>query len=321
MSRSTDLALVESTILDTREAFEARLTDRSLNFDSEAGFALQLLSKSDYALGVALKQQQSVVNAVTNVAAIGLSLNPALKHAYLVPRKDGNGVVQILLDVSYMGLVELAMSCGAIRLAQAKLVHEGDARFIDNGPGLAPTHEYDPRSKSRGPVACVYVAAKLPSGDWHTEIMTVDDINAIRDRSDAYKAVQSGRAKSCPWTTDWEEMAKKTVAKRASKWWRGGDGRLEKAIHYLNTDGGEGLANVDGRAADVTSQAAGFDPDAWIRKAQATKTEAELTAVYGQAMEAAAVVRDKPGAVRFKQAALAHREVLRNNTIDMPEAA
>lgn len=40
--------------------------------------------------------------------------------------------------------------------------------------------------------------------------MTFDEIEAIRKRS---KASSSG-----PWKTDWDEMAKKTVFRRASKW-------------------------------------------------------------------------------------------------------
>ena len=45
-----------------------------------------------------------------------------------------------------------------------------------------------------------------------------------------------------------EEMIKKTVVKQASKYWPTSD-RLSKAIHHLNTDAGEGLAELAGNSA------------------------------------------------------------------------
>lgn len=312
------LTVVSNDIFDTREAFEARLVDRSMNFEAEAGFAIQIISGSDYMLKAAYSNRQAVVNAVQNVAAIGLSLNPAKKHAYLVPRKPGNGGgVQVCLDISYMGLIELAVASGSVLWAQAKVVHMADG-FEDNGPGALPTHKFNPFAKDRGEIIGVYAVAKLASGDYLSETMSVDDINAIRDRSEAWKS-----GKTCPWRTDWSEMGKKTVIKRASKYWPKTD-RLQQGIHYLNTDGGEGLADLVVNAPAPPAPPAGaapFDPDAWIRKALVTKTEQELTSVYGQAMADAAKVRDRDGATRFKEAALKHRESIRTNTIDMKEAA
>lgn len=310
---SSDRELITLDIYDqqTRDAFQARLADVSLNFEAEAGFAVQIITSSDYMLKAAMSNRTAVVNAVTNLASIGLSLNPARKQAYLVPRKPRHDQpVQVCLDISYMGLVELAVSCGAIVLAQARVVYENDQTFVDNGPGLAPTHVYDPRSSDRGAPACVFVAAKLPSGDWHTEIMSVGEINKIRDRSEAWKS-----GKSNPWKTDWEEMAKKTVAKRASKWWRGRGNteRLDNAIHHLNTDGGEGLAELAPNVHGPT----GFDVSYWVRKAEATKTDAACMSIYLAGIESATAAKDLLGAKEFKRKVVAHRTALKNaNTID-----
>jgi recombination protein RecT len=314
---NNQLAVIEEEIFSCREAFEARLVDRTMNFDAEAGFALQILRQSSYTLDIAYKQRQSVINAVTNVAALGVTLNPAKKHAYLVPRKPKSGEAsQICLDISWMGLIDLAVRYGAIQWAQAHVVYERDS-FKLRGYDQPPQHDYNPFSRDRGQVVGAYVVAKLPSGDFLTEVMNVDEIHTIRDRSEAWKS-----GKTCPWKTDYTEMVRKTVVKRASKYWQGRDssGRLEQAIHYLNTDGGEGLADM--AANDPQPPAATkFDADAWIARARKARTEKELTTLYGQAIAEAATVRDKPGAERFKAAALAQREHIRNNTIDMDQAA
>ncbi|SOE49091.1 recombinase RecT [Orrella dioscoreae] len=237
-----NIAVIQQDIYGTREEFAAVLTDQSLNFDKEAGFAIQVLQGSDYALGIAMQNRQSVINAVTNVAAIGISLNPAKKQAYLVPR-DG----RICLDISYMGLMDLAIATGSIRWGQARVVHEHDHFELD-GFDKQPVHRYAPFSKQRGEIVGVYVVVKTADGDYLTDTMSVDDVNAIRDRSSAWKAWVS-KKKSCPWVTDWSEMAKKTVVKRASKYWPKND-RLRQAIHHLDTEGGEGLATTAQHQAD-----------------------------------------------------------------------
>lgn len=224
---------IEDSIYGTKDAFASVLIDRSINFDREAEFALQSLYGNDYAMKIAMQNRQSVVNAVVNIAAIGISLNPAKRQAYLVPR-DG----KICLDISYMGLLDLAIDSGSIRWGQAELVYERDT-FELNGVDREPTHQRNPFARDRGEVIGGYVVVKTPEGDYLTDCMSREEIDGIMNRS---QSVKSG--KSSPWKTDWGEMAKKTVVKRAYKYWPKTD-RLDQAIHHLNTDGGEGLAFVD----------------------------------------------------------------------------
>jgi recombination protein RecT len=229
------LATIQQDVYSVRERFDA-IASQPVNFEREAGFAIQLLTASDYAMKIATENRQSVINAVTNIAAIGISLNPAKKQAYLVPR-DG----KICLDISYMGLLDIAIQSGSIRWGQAELVHEGD-RFELNGFDKPPTHARDPFSKERGPLVGVYVVVKTRDGDYLTTTMTIDEVFDIRDRSSAWKAWEN-KQKKCPWVTDEGEMVKKTVIKRAYKLWPKTD-RLDQAVHYLNTEGEEGLAEL-----------------------------------------------------------------------------
>jgi recombination protein RecT len=265
---SNAVALITDEIYGVRASFEAVSVDRSINFEREAGFAIQMITASDYALGVAMGNKQSVIDAVTNVAAIGISLNPAKKQAYLVPRKN-----KICLDLSYMGLIDLAIQEGGIKWAQAQLVYEKDT-FALNGMDKMPLHQFNPFGKDRGEIVGVYVVVKTADGEYLTHTMTIADAYAIRDRSDSWKKQQPG--KRGPWESDPGEMIKKTCVKQASKYWPKTD-RLDKAIHYLNTDGGEGLAEPRpqapaGCAADVLT--------AWCNKAKEAASEAVLQTVW-----------------------------------------
>ncbi len=255
---------ISNFVYGAEDSFHSVLVDRSINFEREAGFAIQVLTAGDYIAKLAANDRQSVVNAVTNIAAIGISLNPAKKQAYLVPRKG-----KICLDISYMGLIDLAVQAGSILWAQADLVYASDA-FTLNGFDRPPTHSYNPFSRERGELVGAYVVVKTPSGDYLTDCMSREEIDAIKNRSESVKA-----GKSSPWDTDYGEMAKKTVVKRAYKYWPKSD-RLDQAIHHLNTEGGEGLATAQ------PARSAAIDPQPIIEGLRQTKTIEELKAYWAE---------------------------------------
>lgn len=233
----SQLETIRTDIQSTKANFQAICSDRSISFEAEAGFAIQTLQNSEFALKIALANRQSVINAVTNIAAIGISLNPAKKQAYLVPR-DG----RICLDISYMGLMDLAMQSGSILWAQCALVHEQDD-FALNGLDKQPHHKFNPFSKDRGALVGVYCVVKTLGGDYLTHTMPIADVFAIRDKSQAWIAYQNKKTRSCIWLDHEGEMVKKTCVKQAYKYWPKGEqsGRLEGAIHYMNEQAGEGL--------------------------------------------------------------------------------
>ena len=198
-----------------------------LDFKQECLFARQQLLKNDYTLKVAASAPNSLQAAILNVAAIGISLNPANQHAYLVPR-DG----AICLDISYRGLVKLATDSGAIKWAKVELVYDND-EFSWLGPATAPEHRADPFA-DRGALKGGYCLAKLPDGDMLVEVMPIDEINKIRDTS---KAFQNNKG---PWVNWYEEMAKKTILKRAYKSWPQTPNRqrLDHAVDALHESEG-----------------------------------------------------------------------------------
>lgn len=202
----------------------------SINIDAEQNYAIQQLYKNDFSTKVALANPVSVQNAVRNLSSIGISLNPALKHAYLVPR-DG----AICLDVSYMGLMHLAQQEGAIEWGQAKLVYANDT-YTNQGADQQPEHKYQAFG-DRGEKVGVYCVAKLPSGDFLTEEMSAEQVNQVRNTSKAKDSSYS------PWKTFEDEMWRKTVVKRASKYWPKSGNRLDAAIHVLNEH--EGIETIE----------------------------------------------------------------------------
>ena len=277
-------ALVESQ----RQKFVSVVADKAIEFDREAAFAVQILQGNEYLCSMAMNNQDSLRAAVVNVAAIGISLNPASKLAYLVPREK-----KVCLDISYMGLMHIAQQSGAIQWGQAVIVRANDT-FELRGIDSQPQHTYNPFNKDRGEIIGVYVVVKNDTGDYLTHAMPISEVHAIRNRSEMWKKNQSG-----PWKTDEGEMVKKTCVKQAAKYWPRRD-RLDSAVHHLNTDGGEGLA-VDQNTMPVE------EFDAFVKCIQATTTHEQAKEVYKNAVAVCSELKDKASADRLKQITVDHR--------------
>jgi recombination protein RecT len=300
---SNALAIVTGAIQEARDDFSRVLVDRSISFERESGFAIQQLQKNEFTLKVAMQSRQSVVNAVTNIAAIGISLNPARKQAYLIPRKV-NGQMEICLDLSYIGLLDLAVASGSILWGQAEIVRENDG-FTLNGFDKAPTHVFNPFGKERGPIVGTYVVVKTHSGDYLTTAMSIEDVHSIRDRSEAWKAYLQKKVSTCPWLTDEGEMIKKTVIKRAYKLWPKTE-RLDDAMTHLNVENNEGI--VQDR------------PDDWIDVAPliaaATRTTTDAEALAFWRANNGQLAKQPADHARLKEEVARHREKLRKAAED-----
>ena len=119
-----------------RKFTEIAVADGNLvTYQREAMFALQAVAKIEF---LQKCSTESLRNAVINVAAVGLTINPAMKLAYLVPRK---GVA--CLDISYIGLVKIATDSGGVLAVAAVPVRANDS-FHYRGPFEAPAHDFDP---------------------------------------------------------------------------------------------------------------------------------------------------------------------------------
>lgn len=150
--------------------------------------------------------QESFFLAMLNLSQLGIE--PDGRRAHLIPyRNNKAGTYECQLIVDYKGLVELAMRSGAIRKIHADVVCENDVFRFDLGE--VRTHQIGWK-QPRGDVYAAYALAETKDGAVMCEVLSKDEIEAIRARS---------RAKNAgPWVTDWNEMAKKTAFRRLSKW-------------------------------------------------------------------------------------------------------
>ena len=157
---------------------------------------------------------ESFYGAVLQCAALGLEPGSALGHCYLLPfgnGKDKQGRPNAQLIIGYRGMIDLARRSGQIVSLQAYCVHEQDT--FNYKLGLDPDIEHIPASVAdRGKVTHVYAVAKLKGGGVQFEVMSRAEIEKVRTSS---KAGNSG-----PWSSHWEEMAKKTVIRRLFKYVR-----------------------------------------------------------------------------------------------------
>lgn len=215
-------------------------------WDRESIFAMQLLARNDYTLKIANQNKASVTAAMLNAAATGLTLNPALGYAYLVPRDSA-----IMLDISYKGLLKIATDAGVVQWGRADVVRKGDS-FVYNGPAALPVHNFDPFEEGREKIAVVgsYCFIKTKGGDILTEVMPWSELAKIRDKSTAYTRGSEG--KKGPWVDFFEQMCKKAVIKRGAKTWPYSSGieKIHEAIQIAND--AEGGYDLEGESTRIT---------------------------------------------------------------------
>lgn len=156
--------------------------------------------------------QESFFGAVLQCAQLGLEPGSALGHCYLLPfgngkSKDGRPNCQLI--IGYRGMIDLARRSGQIQSINAFVVHEADE--FEYELGLHPNIVHKPSYLAqRGTATFVYAVAVLKGGGVQFEVMSRAEIEAVRKQS---KAGNSG-----PWSTHWEEMARKTVVRKLFKY-------------------------------------------------------------------------------------------------------
>lgn len=146
--------------------------------------------------------QASFFTCLLDLSARGLW--PDGQHAHLIPYGT-----KCTLIIDYKGIAKLIMQSGEVRAIRADVVYERDDFSFSYGTDEHLKHRPN-LSGNRGKMICAYSYVSFKEGDPSFIVMSIDEIERIRQRS---RAANNG-----PWVTDFGEMAKKTVFRRHAKW-------------------------------------------------------------------------------------------------------
>jgi recombination protein RecT len=167
----------------------------------------------------------SIAASVLEASDLGLSLSRSGGEAYLIPRRNKQEVLECHFMAGYQGLIKLAREAGT-HYVHARSVCTNDEFEWGWTPELEFVHRLQ-RGRARGAIELVYAVALLDSGELLGQVMEVDEVQAIRSRSQ--------RPKEGPWVTDWESMAWKTVIRQLAKFLPKTP-RFERAIESHDAD-------------------------------------------------------------------------------------
>lgn len=192
----------------------------------------------------------SLVKSAIQAAELGLSLNPTLGEGDILPVYDGREKKYVAqFRPRYMGLMKLARQSGEVLKIEAEIVREGDDFVFEKGS--EPRLEHRIKLGNRGEMIGAYCVWTLKNGEKQFEVMDRDQIIAIRDRSSA--KTKEGKIVG-PWSTDPEEMWRKTVVRRASKYMpRSCEGFVNAVAADNLQEAGHEIDITDGEVIDLTA--------------------------------------------------------------------
>lgn len=200
-----------------------------IDYNREINFAIQAIRGNDL---LQKCDEQSIKNAIVNVALTGVTLNPVLQQAFLIPRKG-----KCCLDISYRGLCKIAVDSDSVYDIDAVPVFEGDEFYYEMG--LEPILKHRPLmfdDEKDKKIKAVYAVATLHHGIKKFVVLDKEKINRAR-KSAQYDKV---------WAAHEDEMSKKTAVKLLYKLLPQTE-RMSTAVSVINEH--EGLILKDEKKA------------------------------------------------------------------------
>lgn len=170
----------------------------------------------------------SILRAMLEAATLGLMLDGTLAQAHLVPFKRSWKVGNVWKSqqeakmlLGYRGMLTLARQSREIENVESHVVYERDTFKFSLGAHSDVIHEPF-IDGPQGDFRCAYTVAWLNGSNRPIpEVMGREDIDRIRDGAEAYNWAESGDKtkgggkKNSPWHEYYEQMARKTVIRRA----------------------------------------------------------------------------------------------------------
>lgn len=198
------------TIVDMVKALEPEIRRALPTVLTPERFTRMALSAINNTPELANCTPMSFIAALMNAAQLGVEPNTPLGQAYLIPYKN-KGILECQFQIGYKGLIDLAYRTGQIQIIQAQVVREFD--YFEYQYGLDSRLIHKPGDGERGEITFIYGLFKLSNGGYGFEVSNKADMDSF-----ASKYSKSFGSRYSPWTECYEDMAKKTVIKRALKY-------------------------------------------------------------------------------------------------------
>lgn len=203
--------------------FNARRVDSNLQFARELQHLEKHVSNNQE---LQRCSQESFAHVLLEAAAMGVTFNPALHHAYAIPY-DG----QATLHVGYRGMESQVLDAGTIKDIQTDLVCKNDPVFEEfmNEDGYKRIRHQKARA-NRGEVSHAYCIAHFVGGGMHVEVMERWELDACEKAASA-----RNRKGGMVWRSKFKpEMQKKAVVRRSWKHWpKDSEGRMARVIEQM----------------------------------------------------------------------------------------
>ena len=213
---STALAVVDKQLgSGTAAKYNAARLTEDLKWPTEKVYVRQAFERNDLLCKALLASPHSLVVAMQSAAALGLTLDPSLSLAFLVPQRPRLGApYEVILKVSYKGMEQAVLASGTVTAIQTELVYENDE--FDYGVGIdGPYLTYKRARGDRGELTDAFCLAHYANGGKYVEVMSVTELHAVEQA-----ALDFGNGKAPAWKGQFKpEMQKKSVVRRASKHW------------------------------------------------------------------------------------------------------
>jgi len=176
---------------DVKSKFNELMGNRSAQFITSV---LSVVNNNNYLKNAS---PESVFSSALMAATLDLPVNPNLGFAYIIPYGQ-----QAQFQVSYKGLIQLALRSGQFKTISVTPVYEGQIKQQNPLTGF----EFDWSNKQSDKVVGYAAYFSLINGFEKTMYMTVEEIQAHGKRFS--KTYGNG-----VWKTDFDAMAQKTCLK------------------------------------------------------------------------------------------------------------
>lgn len=159
----------------------------------------------------------TVLSAIMQAAQLGLEVNSALGHVYIVPfYNNKKKCYECKFMFGYQGLMQLAYNTNRYQLLYAKAVYKNDK--FEYWYGLNPDLVHKPSSKKEGEPLFYYAVYKMVNGCFDFSVWTKEDVlsHAVETSQSYDKTIMKFKQGSA-WDNNFSSMALKTVLKAVLK--------------------------------------------------------------------------------------------------------